>query len=73
MNRLDKLYAGAVDFDIRDATTKESKKEMQVYGFRSHGMVILDAEGNVKWRMDGHSMTSPEITQALEMVLENSK
>ena len=52
-----------------DATAPENKAQIREYGFGTHGLVIFDAEGNLKKKLDGHLMREPEINQALEEVL----
>lgn len=68
MNGLDEEYGAALLVDVLDATTAESKQKIAEYGFENHGLVIFDAEGQVKKKMDGHEWTEAQIRAALSDV-----
>jgi hypothetical protein len=70
VNGLEKEFSGALKCEVLDATTPENLEQIRAYGFGNHGMVIFDAQGNVKKKMDGHLMREPEIRQALQEVME---
>ncbi|NIV91226.1 hypothetical protein GWN42_00100 [candidate division KSB1 bacterium] len=72
MNGLEQEYAGVLECEIRDATTPESKEQIQSYGFDTHGMVLMDENGNVQKKMDGHLMKEPAIRAALREVMGDS-
>lgn len=69
MDGLEKEYQGALRCEVLDATTSENKAQIRAYGFGSHGLVIFDAQGIVKKKMDGHFMREPEIRHALQEVM----
>jgi hypothetical protein len=62
-------YEGALQFEVLDATTEESKAKVKEYGFDHHGLVIFDDQNVVKVRMNGHAMTDAEIRAALKDVM----
>jgi hypothetical protein len=70
VNGLEKKHHGALQCEVLDATTPENKAQIHEYGFGSHGLVIFDAQGNLKKKLDGHLMREPEINQALAEVME---
>ncbi|MFQ5639502.1 MAG: hypothetical protein ACE5IR_16070 [bacterium] len=72
MNGLEQEYAGVLDCDVLDATTAESKAEIQALGFGTHGMVFLDEQGAVVKKLDGHRMQEPLIREALKEVMGGS-
>jgi len=72
VNGLEKEFEGALECEILDAFTPENKEQIKAYGFGSHGLVIFDAEGNVKKKLDGHLMRDPEIRAALKEVMGGS-
>ena len=72
VNGLEEEYQGTLECEILDATTSDSKAQIQAYGFGNHGLVIFDAQGNVEKKMDGHLMTEPEIRQAVQEVMEGA-
>ena len=65
MNGLEKEYAGAVTFEIVDATTAAAKAKIHEYGFGTHGLVVFDGAGTVKSKIDGHRMTKADIQAAI--------
>lgn len=69
MNGLKNEYQGALQCDVLDATTAESKARIKEYGFDHHGLVILDGKDVVQVKMNGHAMTEAEIRAALKGVM----
>lgn len=69
VNGLEKEFEGALECEILDAFTPENKKQIKAYGFGSHGLVIFDAEGNIKKKLDGHNLHDPQIRAALKEVM----
>lgn len=69
MHGLEEEYRGALKAEIRDATTPKHKAEIREHGFETHGMVIYDAEGQLKKKLDGHLMQEPEIRRAVRDVV----
>ncbi len=69
MNGLDKEYGDALQCDVVDATTAESKQKIAEYGFENHGLVIFDSDRRVRKKMDGHKWTESQIRAALSEVL----
>ncbi len=70
VNGLAEEYEGTLECKVLDATAEESVAKIKEYGFGNHGLVIFDAEDNVKWKKDGHMMREPEIRAALTEVLQ---
>ncbi|MEE8112529.1 MAG: hypothetical protein V3T95_01980 [Acidobacteriota bacterium] len=72
VNGLETEYQGVLDCEILDATSPENRKKIQDYGFGNHGLVVFDAEKNVRKKFDGHLIEEAEIRQAVQEVLESS-
>ncbi len=69
MNGLDKEYGNALKCEVRNAFAPESKKEISQLGFNTHGLVIYDAEGNLKVKLDGHLLSEEAIRKAVNEVM----
>ena len=69
VNSLEKEFNGALQCEVLDAFTPENKEKIKGYGFDNHGLVVFDANGNVKKKMNGHLMRGPEIRAALSEVM----
>ncbi len=72
VNGLETEYQGVLDCEILDATTAENLKKIQDYGFGNHGLVVFDADRNVRKKFDGHLIEEAEIRQAVQEVLGNT-
>ncbi len=70
MNGLDKEHGDALQCQVLDATTAESKRKITEYGFKNHGLVIFDSDGRVRKKMDGHHWTEAQIRAALNEVAD---
>lgn len=71
MYGLAKEHGKAVKVDIENATTPENREKMRTeFGFKTHGLVIYDGDGQVAKTLDGHFLKEPEIRQALQEVLD---
>ena len=71
MTSLDREFHDRVASDIENATTPENAERIkQEFGFKSHGLVIYNAAGEVKEALDGHLLKEPEIRAALMRVLD---
>ena len=69
MNGLEKEYQGELKCEILDASTPESKAQIDSYGFGTHGLVVFDGKGNLKQKIDGHKMSEKEIRSAVNMAM----
>ena len=59
--------------EIEDATSAENKQRIQnEFGFKSHGLVIYDDQGQLKEKLDGHLLKEEQIRSALGRVVPAS-
>jgi hypothetical protein len=71
VRELEQQHRGVVAVEIENAT-KNQEKITREYGFKTHGLVFLDATGTrVLKTMDGHLMKNEEIERALNEVLRS--
>lgn len=71
MRDLEKKHQGLVAVEIENATKNQAMITRE-YGFKTHGLVFLDAtETKVLKTMDGHLMKNEEIERALNEVLSS--
>ena len=66
-------YEGQVRFTIvsaEETATAEAVAELERYELGSHGLVVLDSEGNVKAHIPGHEFGKQEIVVAIETVTD---
>ncbi len=69
MNGLEETNKGVLACEIRDATDEKGKADIAELGFKTHGMVFYDPDGNILKKIDGHKMTEEEIDVAVNEVL----
>ncbi len=69
MNGLEKEYDGALKVEEIPTTNPKSKKMIDHYQLTKHGMLILDGEGNLAQKLDGHFLDEPEIRSAVAEVI----
>ena len=73
MNGLGNEYKDRVRVSIEDATSAQNAPRVKnEFGFRSHGLVIYDKQGQIAQKLDGHMLSEPQIRGALESVLSGS-
>ena len=53
-----------------DATTEESKAEVQELGFKNHGLVIRSPEGAAIWSQPDHEVKMEDVRAKLTELLE---
>ena len=70
MSGLEKEFPGRVRAENVDATTPESKKEVQALGFETHGLVIKSADGKVLWKAADHKVKIEDVRNALQDLLK---
>jgi len=71
---LAKEYGDGVQVDIENATTPENREKIQTeFGFKTHGLVIYDKDGEVKETLDGHDLQEPQIRLALQNVINGER
>jgi len=70
VNGLEQEYGAEVTAEFLDATTPENKQKIQTeFGFKTHGLVIYDGDGELLQKLDGHLLKEPEIRGALQEIL----
>ena len=70
MDGLAREHDGAVKAEYQDATTPENRQKIQTeFGFKTHGLVIYGAAGELEQKLDGHLLKEPEIRKALDATL----
>ena len=69
VNGLEEEFKGALECEVLDAMTAENKAQIKAYGFDNHGLVVFDAQGTVRSKLNGHLMREPEIRAALKEVM----
>lgn len=52
-----------------DATTEESRQVVRDLGFRSHGIVIRSADGQVLWRQADHDVSIADVRAELRRLI----
>ena len=67
---LEQEFHGKVVARNIDATTPESKKAIQELGFKTHGLVIRSAKGDVLFKQPDHSVKMDEIRKEISSLLE---
>jgi hypothetical protein len=67
---LEQEFPGRVKAQNVDATTPESKKEVQALGFENHGLVIKSADGKVLWKEADHKVKIEDVRAALKELLK---
>lgn len=73
MNGLESEYKDRVTVSIEDATSAQNAARIKnEFGFRNHGLVIYDRQGQIGQKLDGHLLSEPQIRSALESVLSGS-
>ena len=70
MSGLEKEFPGKVKAQNVDATTPESKKEVQALGFETHGLVIRSADGKALWKQADHSVKIEDVRKELQELLK---
>jgi len=66
---LEEEFPGRVECHNVDATTTESRTEIEKLGFKNHGLVIRDAEGEALWKQPDHEVKIESIREALQELL----
>jgi thioredoxin-like negative regulator of GroEL len=66
---LEKEYEGKVKAVNVDASSPEAKKAIQELGFKSHGLVIRDAQGKAVFKQADHTVNLDETRKALEQLI----
>ena len=70
VNGLDKEFGSALQCDVLDSTTEDSKQAIAGYGFDDHGLVVFEAGGDVSWKKNGHHISEEELRAALKVAME---
>ncbi len=63
---LEQEFPGKVKAANVDASTDAAKKAIQELGFKSHGLVIRDAQGKAVFKQADHTVNLDETRKALE-------
>lgn len=67
---LEKEFPGKVVAKNVDATTPDSKKEVEELGFTTHGLVIRSAKGEVLFKQKDHTVKMDEVRKELASLLK---
>lgn len=67
---LEKEYPGKVKAINADASSPAAKKAIQELGFKTHGLVIRDAQGKALFKQPDHTVNLDEARRALEELLK---
>ena len=70
MSGLESEFPGRVKAQNVDATTPESKKDVEALGFQNHGLVIRSADGKVLWKQADHHVKIEDVRKALRDLLK---
>ena len=70
MSGLEKEFPGKVVARNVDATTPESKKEIEKLGFETHGLVIRSAKKDVLFKQPDHKVKMDEVRKELASLLK---
>ena len=71
MSGLSEQYGDRVEFEILSAKTEEGQAAVKRYELdaRRHGIVMLDAKGEVTGRISGHNFGKDEIEARVKEML----
>ena len=67
---LEQEFAGKVKARNIESTSKEGQAAVSELGFRSHGLVIRNAEGKALWKQADHTVSMEETRKALRDLLK---
>ncbi len=67
---LEKEFPGRVVARNIDATTAESKKEVEELGFGTHGLVIRSPKGDVLFKEADHKVKMDDVRKELKALLK---
>jgi len=68
---LEQQFGSRVKAHNIDATTPESKAAIQQLGFRNHGLVVRDSEGQVLWKQADHEVDMQQVQEEVQRLLES--
>jgi len=66
---LESEFKGKVIAKNEDATTPESKKDIEALGFTSHGLVVRSADGEVLLKQADHGVDMTAVRKKLRELL----
>jgi hypothetical protein len=67
---LEQEFPGKVKAQNVDATTPENKKIVQELGFKSHGLAIRSADGQILWKQPDHEVKIDDARKAIADLLK---
>ena len=70
MSGLEQEFPGKVKAQNVDATTPENKKVVQELGFKTHGLAIRTADGQVVWKQPDHEVKIDDARKAIADLLK---
>ncbi len=70
MSGLEQEFEGRVVAENVDAMTPETEKICKDLGFKNHGLVVRDGEGNVLWKQPDHDVRVEDARAAIKELLE---
>lgn len=69
---LEKEFPGQVKAQNLDATTDDAKKAIKELGFKSHGLVVRSADGQVLHKEADHTVDLDTVREAIRGFLKPS-
>lgn len=66
---LEAEFPGKVVAKNVDATTPEAKKDVEELGFKSHGLVVRSADGEVLFKQADHTVDMEKVRAKLKELL----
>ena len=70
MSGLEQEFEGRVVAENVDAMTPETEKICKDLGFKNHGLVVRNADGEVLWSQPDHEVAVDDARQAIKGLLE---
>ena len=70
MSGLEQEFEGRVVAENVDAMTPETEQICKDLGFKNHGLVVRDGEGNVLWKQPDHDVRVEDARAAIKELLE---
>jgi hypothetical protein len=66
---LEKEFPGDVKAENLNAREPESQKVIQEAGFKSHGLIIRNAKGEMVWKQADHTVKIDDVRAAIRKLL----
>ena len=69
MSGLEQEFEGRLVTENVDATTPETEKICKDLGFKNHGLVVRNGDGEVLWSQPDHDVVVDDARQAIKELL----